>query len=266
MTSHQPQRGRLGVSSSLMIHVCTSEGVFKNYQFWRNQWHPGTSKSLPGQGSNQVATGLQDDSLESVQWGRRQSTRNVCETRERCGSKAANNDYHHHKSCPERFGAEEKRPAQTTYTMNQRAVKIHNIQHELNSLKKLHKEASEEQHPPLAELQDILRKRLMTLRRAERQPGLLEELDLHMQITHRDLNCQRDLGQCDILVDPPPPTKDFNNRETLLKEVKEIVRKARSSSAPGPSGVPYKVYKYCPLVLKWLWKILRLIWKWGKVA
>ena len=74
------------------------------------------------------------------------------------------------------------------------------------------------------------------------------------------------LGQCDILVDPPPPTKVCDTREPLLKEVQEIVRKARSSSAPGPSGVPYKVYKYCPLLLERLWKILRVIWRRGKVA
>ena len=67
----------------------------------------------------------------------------------------------------ERFGAEEKKAARTPYTMNQRAVKIHKIRQELKSLKKQHKEASEEQRPPLAELRVILRKRLMTLHRAE---------------------------------------------------------------------------------------------------
>eukprot|EP00064_Thunnus_orientalis_P013279 superscaffoldBa00002137_g13316 len=93
-----------------------------------------------------------------------------------------------------------------------------------------------------------------------------EELDLHFQNIYSDPNRQIQLGQCDILVGPPPPTKVFDTREPLLKEVQEIVRKARSSYAPGPSGFPYKVYKYCPLLLKRLWKILRVIWRREKVV
>lgn len=136
----------------------------------------------------------------------------------------------------------------------------------------------------MAELRAILRKRLMTLRRAEyhrrrrkersrkrasfianpfgftkqllgqKRDGNLdcskEEIDLHLRNTYSDPSRQDELGQCDILVDPPPPNKDFDTREPLLKEVQEVVKKARASSAPGPSGVPYKVYKNCPLLLK----------------
>ena len=51
-----------------------------------------------------------------------------------------------------------------------------------------------------------------------------------------------------------------------MKEVQEVVRKSRSRSAPGPSGVLYKVYKYYPRLLKRLWKILRVVWRRGKVA
>lgn len=36
--------------------------------------------------------------------------------------------------------------------MNQRAMKIKKIRQEVKSLKKQHKEASEDQHPPLVEL------------------------------------------------------------------------------------------------------------------
>lgn len=65
------------------------------------------------------------------------------------------------------------------------------------------------------------------------------------------------MGQCNILIHPPAPVTEFDNRELLLKEVQEVVKRARSSSAPGPSGVTYKVYKYCPLLLKQLWKIIK---------
>ena len=52
-------------------------------------------------------------------------------------------------------------------------------------------------------------------------------------------------------------------KEPSWKEVKQVVMKARSSSAPGPNGIPYKVYKKCPLLLKRLWSLLRVVWKKG---
>lgn len=45
-----------------------------------------------------------------------------------------------------------------------------------------------------------------------------------------------------------------------------MVKKARSSSVPGPSGVPYKVHKNCPKLLHRLWRIMKGIWRRGKVA
>lgn len=93
-----------------------------------------------------------------------------------------------------------------------------------------------------------------------------EEIDQHLRSIYSDPHREEELGQCSILVNPPPPTKEFDSREPLLKEVQEVVRKARSSSAPGPSGIPYKVYKNCPLLLRQLWKIIRVIWRRGKVA
>ncbi|KAJ3581825.1 hypothetical protein NHX12_016191, partial [Muraenolepis orangiensis] len=53
--------------------------------------------------------------------------------------------------------------------------------------------------------------------------------------------------------------------ELQLKEVREVVRKARASSAPGPSGTSYKVYKYCPKLLLRLWYILRVFWRRGRI-
>ncbi|KAJ3614742.1 hypothetical protein NHX12_018312 [Muraenolepis orangiensis] len=53
--------------------------------------------------------------------------------------------------------------------------------------------------------------------------------------------------------------------ELQLKEVREVVHKARASSAPGPSGTSYKVYKYCPKLLLCLWYILRVFWRRGRI-
>lgn len=52
------------------------------------------------------------------------------------------------------------------------------------------------------------------------------------------------------MVTPPEPTSVFNIKEQTLTEVEEVVKVARTCSGPGPSGVPYVVYKRCPRLLK----------------
>lgn len=53
---------------------------------------------------------------------------------------------------------------------------------------------------------------------------------------------------------------EFNTAEPTWKEVQEVVTSVRASSAPGPSQVPYKVYRRCPNLLRILWKLLRVFW------
>ncbi|XP_067284127.1 uncharacterized protein [Pseudorasbora parva] len=200
----------------------------------------------------------------------------------------------------ERFGLEEKKVVNLPYTMNNRAHKIHQLRQELKSLRRKFKEAREEERGPLAELRVILRKKLMTLRRAEwhrrrrkerarkraafianpfgftkqllgkKRSGRLTcskvEIDRHLRDTFCDRSREQDLGHCQHLIDPPAPTLDFDRKEPSWKEIQEVIKTARASSAPGPSGVPYKVYKNCPKLLHRLWKILKVIWRRGKVA
>jgi len=66
------------------------------------------------------------------------------------------------------------------------------------------------------------------------------------------------------LIKAPAPTLEFDEKEPNWKDV--VVKKARASSALGPSGVPYKVYKNCPWLLHRLWRILKVIWRRGKVV
>lgn len=56
----------------------------------------------------------------------------------------------------------------------------------------------------------------------------------------------KDLGSCGTLISPPEPTEAFNSKEPTLKEVEEVMKVARSGSAPGLSGVPYVIYKRYP--------------------
>ncbi|TWW59866.1 hypothetical protein D4764_06G0013960 [Takifugu flavidus] len=71
----------------------------------------------------------------------------------------------------------------------------------------------------------------------------------------------QDLGPNRALISPAPPSAEFKLAEPSLKEVEEVIKAARSASSPGPSGVPYLVYKRCPEILRHLWKVLKVICK-----
>lgn len=62
------------------------------------------------------------------------------------------------------------------------------------------------------------------------------------------------------------PEHLFDESEPQLKEVEDVIKKARAGSAPGPNGVPYKVYKNCPRLTRCLWKLLRVAWRRGELA
>lgn len=53
-------------------------------------------------------------------------------------------------------------------------------------------------------------------------------------------NCQNRKTNID------PPTTSLNTEHPTWRDVQEVVKHARSSSAPGSSGIPYKVYKKMP--------------------
>lgn len=48
----------------------------------------------------------------------------------------------------------------------------------------------------------------------------------------------------------------FDTSPPKWSELRQVVDKARSSLAPGLNGIPYRVYKNCPFVLKLLWKLI----------
>ena len=53
-------------------------------------------------------------------------------------------------------------------------------------------------------------------------------------------------------VRPMEPGVPFDLSEPKMSEVKAVVRKAWAASAPGPSGVPYKVFKHCGGIRQYL--------------
>lgn len=66
-----------------------------------------------------------------------------------------------------RFGVKEGITNRPRYTMNQRSDKIHQLQQEIWTLARRFKVATGEEKSPLADLCNIIRKKLMTLCRTE---------------------------------------------------------------------------------------------------
>eukprot|EP00064_Thunnus_orientalis_P008291 superscaffoldBa00000977_g8314 len=164
------------------------------------------------------------------------------------------------------FGEEEKKGSRTPYS-NQRAVRIHNIRQEMKMLKSQYKEAGEEEHIVLAQLMCILPKKIRVLLGAEwhqrsrkgpkacclyRQP-----LQVHQGVAGAEAQWETGLltGR----------QVQFDISELQLMEAREVVCKARASSAPGPSSTSYKLYKNYPKLLLPLWKILQVLWRRGKI-
>nr|BAC82600.1 reverse transcriptase [Danio rerio] len=200
----------------------------------------------------------------------------------------------------ERFGTVIPKPTPSTYTPSHRVKEIKRLRKELKLLKRQYKAAGEVERAGLEDLRGILRKQLVNLCRAEyhrkrrrerarkraaflanpfkltkqllgqKRTGKLtcskEAINNHLKATYSDPYKEQPLGPCGALLTPPEPTSEFNMKEPCRSEVEEVVRRARSSSAPGPSGVPYKVYKNCPKLLHRLWKALKVIWRRGKIA
>lgn len=175
-------------------------------------------------------------------------------------------------------------------TMNNRSSKIHKLRQELRSLRQQFEGASEMERRPLVELRRTIRKKLMTLSRAEwqrsrkkeksiRQAAFLAnpfgfikqqlgkkcsgqlacskaEVDHHLKETYSNEHGEQYLDPCKALIKPPAPA--LESEEHGWKEIQEVVKR--------PREVPYKVYNNCPKLFNMLWKMMKVIWRRGKVA
>ena len=202
----------------------------------------------------------------------------------------------------DRFGVEEKREAKRTEraNCNRRQREIKSIRKELRQLTRQYKKADALEQSALEELRMGLRERLKMLRRAEnrrkkrkerqkrraqfianpfqfmkrlfgeKKSGKLgktqKEVEEHLKAVHCDERKGEDLGECEKLLRPDPPKSPFDEGMVKLQEVKDIIKKARAASAPGPNGVSYKVYKNCLRLTKRLWKLMKVLWRNGRVA
>ncbi|XP_052280752.1 uncharacterized protein LOC127878274 [Dreissena polymorpha] len=197
----------------------------------------------------------------------------------------------------ERFGLEEERVRMEPPRPNRWQVLIQNLRRELKQLRRRYCASSPTERIGVAQLRDTVRTQLTSLRKAEnsrrktrerakkraaftanpykfarslldkeRSGKLetpLEEIENFLHVTHSDPKREDVLGDCDRIDPAEEPEKQLNATEPTLGEVKEAVKKARAASAPGPNAIPYKVYKMCPLLLKRLWRLLKVVWRKG---
>ncbi|XP_056314571.1 uncharacterized protein LOC130229674 [Danio aesculapii] len=196
----------------------------------------------------------------------------------------------------DRFGKKElKVKAGIQLKENRRMKEIAILRGDLRRLRKVFREAPANEKPALSEIRDNLRERIKTLRRAEchrrdrrkrmkaqtefiKNPfrylsnilgdvrsGQLEatkeEVEDHLRQAHSDPRREKGLGEMEKLLKPTAPSILFRSEEPSWQEVNTFLRKARAKSAPGPNGIPYKVYKCCERLRRRLWKLLRVAWK-----
>ncbi|XP_058268375.1 uncharacterized protein LOC131367135 [Hemibagrus wyckioides] len=175
---------------------------------------------------------------------------------------------------------------------NKRVKEIAILRGNLRRLRKAYREATADEKPALTEMCDNLRGRIKTLRRAEchsrdrkrrmkewtdftknpfkymskllsnvrtgKLKATKEEVEKHLRQVHSDPRREDSLEEMQELIKPTEPAIPFRDEELSWQEMNTFLRKVRAKSAPGPNGIPYKVYKYCKRLRTRLWKLLRV--------
>ena len=82
-----------------------------------------------------------------------------------------------------------------------------------------------------------------------------EDLDKHKSLSLIDINYDIPLADLEGLPDKPPLQKSFPTNCFSFEQFFLILSTQRNASAPGLNGIPYKVYKKCLKINKFLFKI-----------
>lgn len=197
----------------------------------------------------------------------------------------------------ERFGVQERKGRKDVPAapVSRRQQEIKRLVLERRQLRKRWKKASGVEREGINALQGDIKTRLASLRRAENlrkrrrkkeqtrtrfykdpfkflksiftkeKSGALKttkiDLEDHLKATHSDPRRHEHLTIPSDIPPIDPPEHHMPCSPPTWKEVENTVRRARTASSPGPNGVPYKVYKYAPDVLRFLWRLMRTAWQ-----
>ena len=88
-----------------------------------------------------------------------------------------------------------------------------------------------------------------------------EALDQHKSSNLFDNNYDIPLGNLEGLPSEPLLLKKFNKSFFSYDDFLDILSSRRNTSAPGLNGIPYKVYKKCPRISKFLFKFFQACFK-----
>ncbi|XP_021378021.1 uncharacterized protein LOC110466069 [Mizuhopecten yessoensis] len=92
-----------------------------------------------------------------------------------------------------------------------------------------------------------------------------QKMEQYLADTHSGEEMDISLGECSKLSSVEKSATPQDSKEPSWMEMVEVMKKAGSGSALGPSGIPYKVYKMCPKLLRCLWRLVKVIWRKGKI-
>ena len=93
------------------------------------------------------------------------------------------------------------------------------------------------------------------------KPSIQKNLDQHKSSNLIDNNYNIPLGNLEGLPPEPPLLKKFNKSCFSFDDFLQILSSRRNAFAPGLNGIPYKVYKKCPKISKFLFKIFQTCFK-----
>ena len=196
----------------------------------------------------------------------------------------------------EQFGVVEgKRSTPSIPTKSRRQTEIDRLVKERRQLKKQWRKATEEEKEGINVLQEEIQSRLSTLRRAENllkkrrrkeqtrsrfykdpfkfvkslfikeKSGIFSvskaALEEHLKKSCTDDRHQEEVSLPSDMSPVNPPEHELDVSPPRWREVDKTVRRARAASAPGPNGVPYRLYKNAPDVLRFLWKLMKVVWQ-----
>ncbi len=199
----------------------------------------------------------------------------------------------------ERFGLKRKdhstQKELSAHLKSRRQQEIDRLEKERRHLRRQWKKATEVEREGIEVVQGHSKQRLATLRRAEclrkqrkkkqrtrtafyRDPykfvkdlfvkettGTLKvhvrELEEHLRKTYSDNQRHESATIPDDMPPIQPPEHQLDTRPPTWSEVENTVNRARTASAPGLNGVPYRLYKNTPGILKVLWKLMKVTWE-----
>ncbi|XP_072178554.1 uncharacterized protein [Diadema setosum] len=91
-----------------------------------------------------------------------------------------------------------------------------------------------------------------------------DDLNTHLRQTYSG-NEEEEFQAWPGSVPVEPPTEPFNEEPPSFHELQDILKKTRNASAPGQNGIPYKMYKRCPRLLRLLWSLMQVVWRTKKI-